>query len=202
MNLGLSIFLSALIIGLVLLFNSTKDRWNWKKISKWMIIVVVLGLSGFGIYKFILPSLSFQYPTLASTFWDISLGSSKEDVTFIKGDNHFNDEINSSWIYDKTEYSWRVKVYEVYFKNDKVSAIIYSCSDWDYDSPKLLNRQFYNYDLKSVKDFFGEPSDITKSKDGTVRGYSFKKYQIVFYLRENKVFGYGIYNPEYGPLNY
>ena len=51
MSIGLAIFLSSIFLGLILLYNSTKDRWDWENIvrvvGKWSpppICALVLGL--------------------------------------------------------------------------------------------------------------------------------------------------------------
>jgi len=41
MNLGLAIFLSSLFIGMIWLYSFTKDKWNWKKYSKWIIASLI-----------------------------------------------------------------------------------------------------------------------------------------------------------------
>ena len=42
MNLGLAIFLSSLFIGMIWLYSFTKDKWDWKKHSKWIIASLIL----------------------------------------------------------------------------------------------------------------------------------------------------------------
>ena len=51
MSLGTGIFLAAVVIGLVMLFSATKDRWNWWKGFKRLGIglIVLIGI-GVGIY--------------------------------------------------------------------------------------------------------------------------------------------------------
>ena len=41
MSTGTGIFLSGLIIGLVMLYGQTKDRWNWSKIVRNLILVLL-----------------------------------------------------------------------------------------------------------------------------------------------------------------
>ena len=46
MSTGTGIFLAGLIIGLVMLYGQTKDRWNWKKISSYVgIAFVAVGIT-------------------------------------------------------------------------------------------------------------------------------------------------------------
>lgn len=44
MNLGLSVFLSTLIIGLILLYINTKDTWNWTLFGKTIKRILVVPL--------------------------------------------------------------------------------------------------------------------------------------------------------------
>ena len=41
MTTGTGIFLAGLIIGLVMLYGQTKDRWNWKKIAYFFLFVLI-----------------------------------------------------------------------------------------------------------------------------------------------------------------
>ena len=59
MSTGTGIFLSGLIIGLVMLYGQTKDRWDWKNILKYLLFVI-LGLV-FLFYQMISDWKMFQY---------------------------------------------------------------------------------------------------------------------------------------------
>jgi hypothetical protein len=199
MDLGLAILLSTVIISLILLFNFTKDRWNWKK------ILLILGISiltialALGIWYFNITHVDYQCPGTITIFWDISLGSSKDDVKFLKGEPSKID--GGNWEYNTGVYEY--EMYRVNIYDNKVSSIIYFCGGYyPYTADKLCGRMFIGYNLQSLKDFFGEPTDVNSHKDGIARIYSFKKYQVLFYLKENRVFGYGIYNPQLGSIHF
>ena len=78
MNLGLSIFLSAVFLGIIVLFIATKDRWNWRRIVLWPIksaswvVLVLLILGGIGLF---VNEVLLNRPKLQTSFWGISLGS-------------------------------------------------------------------------------------------------------------------------------
>jgi len=200
MNLGLAIFLSAVIISLVLLFNFTKDRWNWKKILLTVGILILIIALALGIRYFIIPLYNYNAPETATEFWEIPLGSSKADIKFLKGEPSEIDSVNSNWLYLTGKYNY--EAYRVNYYDDKVVSIVYYCSDYSYSAHKLSGRVYIGYNLQSLKDFFGEPTGVSSHKDGVARIYSFEKYQVLFFLKENKVFGYGIYNPQYGTIHY
>ena len=202
MNLGLAIFLSSMILGLIFLFHSTKDRWNWKKIIKvtsYVLISLVIISSIY--YFFFLHSNSVIYkgPSKATSFWDIKLGNSKEDVVFLRGYPDETDSLKSIWFYIKKYYGRNNEYYKIVFNDNKVTSVVYYGKYW---SPNLLGRNFVNYPLQSLKDYLGEPSYVSSSPDGLKRVYSFNSFNVVFYMQENKVFGYGIYNPSYGTYKY
>lgn len=44
MSTGTGIFLAGLIIGLVMLYGQTKDRWNWQAIPFYFLVVIVFGI--------------------------------------------------------------------------------------------------------------------------------------------------------------
>ena len=55
MNLGLAIFLSSIFLGIIFLFHSTKDRWNWKKIAKLtslILLTTLVILISIWVYRF------------------------------------------------------------------------------------------------------------------------------------------------------
>lgn len=85
MTVGTGIFLASVVLGGVVLFIATKDRWNWKKIILWPLgVLLVLGvLGGGGTYLYLeWPLWGAQVQT---TYWGISLGDSGGDVRFQKG---------------------------------------------------------------------------------------------------------------------
>ena len=202
MNLGLAIFLSSLILGIIFLFHSTKDRWNWKKIIKFASIILLSLAIIFSFYYFFFLRSSpilYKKPTKATSLWDITLGDSKEDVVFLKGYPDETDSLKSIWFYIKEYYSRDNEYYKIVFNDNKVTSVVYYGKYW---SPTLLGRDFVNYPLQSLKDYLGEPSDVSSSPDGLKRVYSFSSFNTVFYMKGNRVFGYGIYNPSYGTYKY
>src|SRR5688572_14402069 len=84
MSIGFGIFLSAAMISSVLLFIATKNMWPWKKILirsmvGTLIFCLVCGISIF------LYSWYSKKPKSQKTLWGLKLGSTAEDVIFLKG---------------------------------------------------------------------------------------------------------------------
>ena len=74
MDLGLAIFLSSVFLGLIYLYNSTKDRWDWRKniwrmVKLALVVITVLGVGGtFYWFYSTLP----EEPPVQTEYWDLS----------------------------------------------------------------------------------------------------------------------------------
>lgn len=70
-------------------------------------------------------------PKAQSSFWDISLNTTKDDIKFIKGEpTEITDK--GSWVYRKSQsdYTDDKSIYIISFRNDSVRYIMYFGSDW------------------------------------------------------------------------
>ncbi len=195
MSLGIAIFLSSVILGIIILFISTKDRWNWKKIILWPALVLV-GLSillGAGYY--IIQSISNR-PEPQTSFLNISLDSTKGDIKFLKGepDKGSNDGI---WFYSKGKEE--TSSFFIIFKDNKIRVI-------GYDGKYFRSPSFQGVSIGASYDEiinkFGQPSYVSISEDELSRILSYDRYNIFFGLEENKVFSFGIYNKSLGPFKF
>jgi 4-amino-4-deoxy-L-arabinose transferase-like glycosyltransferase len=78
------LFIGLLILSLVILFNATKDRWRWKRILTWVgattgvLLLLFVGLLWYW---------SQPKPTsnAKNVLWDLRLGTTEEEVLFLKG---------------------------------------------------------------------------------------------------------------------
>jgi hypothetical protein len=194
MSIGIAIFLSAVLLGIIILFISTKDRWNWKKIILWPITVLV-GLSILlGVGYYIYQSISNR-PKLQTTFWDISLNSTKGDIKFLKGEPDKQSD-DKNWIYSKGGES----IIQIGFDNNKILFIIYK--GHNLNAPSLLQGIYIGTNYDKIIKKFGLPSYMSISLDELRRTLSYDKYNLVFSFKENQLYAYGIYNPALGPVKY
>lgn len=77
------LFIGLLILSLVILFNATKDRWRWKRILTWVgattgvLLLLFVGLLWYW---------SQPKPTSneKNVLWDLRLGTTEEEVLFLK----------------------------------------------------------------------------------------------------------------------
>jgi hypothetical protein len=200
-SLGVSIFLSTVLLGFIILFTSTKDRWKWKKIILRLIIGLLTLSSILGI-SFYLYSYIENKPKKQTIFWGISLSSTKEDIKFAKGSPEENKNDNR-WIYkikDST-YSDDYSLYIIQFNDDnKIRYIGFWGNDW-LSSPYLQGLRLKSkYD--EVINKFGPPSYVSRSDDDLKITLSFDKYNVFFAFEQNEVGFSGIYNPTLGPVKF
>lgn len=89
MTLGTGVFLSSALLGFILLFVVTKDRWNWRKLGISLGVIVVVIPVAIVVYDRLSHDVSHTFYRLTaskqSELWGIKLGSSKSDVLFLKG---------------------------------------------------------------------------------------------------------------------
>ena len=197
MNLGLSIFLSSIILGIIFLYIATKDRWDWKKLSRlnWKKIVIKSVIIILAIYLISGLAIFIGYkisnaPKKMNEFLGISLKDTKDDILFLKGKPSEITEYGN-WIY---KVSTNIE-YKIWFKDEKIHFIeCYNGNDVDIQGIGLHSPTY------EITDKFGLPSDKYFSKDKLNRLYLFLKFHVFFHLGKNKVLSFGIYNPEKGPL--
>jgi hypothetical protein len=164
-----------------MLILKTRDIWDWKKI----LIRSILGLTSVSI----LIGLSLwgyvQYkdrPRVQNSLWDINLGASENDLLFKKG-KPTNKITNTLWIYDDKGIYSKDKYYFFTFKEGKVNRISLIGSG----NLEGIQGIYIGSSLNSILEKFGEPSDIIFSEDGLSREYRFKKYNLSFGVKKNRV---------------
>ena len=200
MSVGTSIFLSAVLIAFVLLFNFTKDRWNWKKILliwplKTVLVIGVVGGLGYLIYDQHQNRLQIY-----EEYFGIKLNSSYDDVIFRRGtDNRYirydenkeNVFISDTYIRDGVieRDGPRIRI-----KDNRVWRI--SCSS----KCPTLSKVGIGTSLKEIEERFGEPDWVDINSD-TNRWYIYKKYKTYIGIEKGKVVGLGIIEPDLGMLD-
>jgi len=215
MGTGFLIFLSFVFLGLIILFIVTKDRWNWKEIIV-RPIILILSLSllaTIGIISYIKIS---NMPKEISTFWEISLGSTKDDVKSIKGEPSKQLSGPGYWLYVSVDKKDKRNnyLYRIDFKDGKVVSVSYmnygyyfcdsdsSWSFWWITTPRSLQGIKIGDNLEKITKKFGKPSNISISENKLERIYSFSKYKLFFELKKNCVYAFGIYDPQFGPQEF
>jgi len=163
MNLGLAIFLSAVFLGIIVLFIATKDRWNWRKIvllpiksAVWAILVLSI-LGGIGLY---VNEVLLNRPKLQTSFWGISLDSTEADVKFTKGTptDSSGDDNRKVWHYKQMYSSNKEANVFVRFEGGKV-RLVFLYGTGDYREPDLQGIRV-NDNLDKVSKKFGQASEF------------------------------------------
>lgn len=189
MELGTGIFLSSLVLAGVFLFSITKDRWNWKNITKF---TAIFAMSSLAIVTLIIylqditksQKISFTTFKAPVKFAGVSLNESKSDVLFRLGKPEKTEirEGNEYLFYDST----RIKI-----ENNLVTQVVF----WGnkYNAPNIDGFNFYA-DLNELKSILGEPSDIQISKDQTRRIYNFKSNNIGVVMEKEEIISVAIFD--------
>jgi hypothetical protein len=202
MSLGDSIFLSALVLGLVGLYAATKDRWKWKEIAKWLVgLPVTLGIVG--SLLFWAHSVYEKRPVKQVEFEKINLDATPSDIKFIKGEPIAKHSSNTRWIFDAHSGAAEPgdAVVIVQFKDGKVRHVTFWSNERQIVTPVLLGIS-KGSSYEAVIDALGQPNFTSASKDGLRRLLSFEKYRVFFELERGQVQNYGIFNPTQGPLKF
>jgi hypothetical protein len=200
MTVGDSIFLSALILGTVGLYAATKDRWNWKKLVKYVVGVpaVLIVLAGLGLWAY---SEYNDRPTAQTAFGGVTIGSTLADVKLAKG-NPSKVLEDGRWLY----YSGKAENvetagYVVRFKDGKVRYVLYGSAtshigaDW---LQSFTRGTPYDVVLKKL----GPPGHTSISEDGLERMISYPKFNTFYSFAQAQVVDFGVYDPATGPMEY
>ena len=209
MTLGTGIFLSSIFLGVIFLYHSTKERWDWtkgwKRLGKFIVGVIIL-LGGFWMYaKYnVEESTALRPPhTVYTMFWDIELGASEDDVLFLKGEPtsifvsvneefvrgklHTQEGKEKLWYYDN-KHDGGITI----FFNKEGKVISVQLSNGRYSSGELHGIHIDD-PLTKIERKLGPPDKVKKSKDKTMRFYSYTKLNTEFTLSKGKVVGLKIY---------
>lgn len=203
MELGSWIFLSSLLLGTVILFVVTKDRWNWKKIVKWVLvataIAVVSLIAWYG--RVLRHERENLKPKPVTVFWGIPLNASKEDVKFLKGVPNDTSVAKSeknafNWFYEKEDND---AYHIVVFRHDTLRAVIFVCTQDCWDEP-TINGIGIGSPYTKVIELLGDPSSIDHAEDGLTRVFCYADFNSFFYLQKGNVVGYGMYHQAMGSV--
>jgi len=183
MTIGTGIFLSSVVLSLVIIFISTKDRWNWKRIILWpTIVLLILAVLG-GIGAYVYSNIS-KRPHIADSFWDISLNKKMADIKFLKGEPTRIDKDNWFYEFKESNVADSDYTYGVAFRGDKIRSVLYFGPSSFYD-PQLQDIKL-NDPVEKIESKFGKPSHVSISKDQLMRMYSYSNYHVCFLLGQGK----------------
>ena len=196
MSVGTGIFLSSVLLGVIVLFVFTKDRWKWKNIIFWTAGAFV-SLVGVLLGWVHVDSYLSSRPKLQQVYWDIPITAKRGDVRFTKGEPHKADkDPDSRWTYDVSEAA----TYWVAFKGDALHYVVCAAvRAWDCESVQGIQ---IGDSYQEIVGKFGEPSAVSISNDELTRIVSYDEHGVFFTLAANKVEALGMYHPDFGPIRF
>lgn len=211
MELGTGIFLSAVFLGIIILFIATKDRWNWKRVSLSLVSLFILipALIGTGIWIFqewenIFPAK----PVKMKGYYQINLGMSKDEVMYVQGppteviaddsnpdmkgwqevvpvkDIPEGKNINdyNLWSYQEDQYSHRLNV-EFNPKTAKVISI--GCFKDSYGCTEIYGLKSSSSEEEVINRLGSPPHS---KLEGVTKTLSYPDLNLKFYLTQTKVY--------------
>lgn len=182
--------LAIVVIGIVTLYLGTSDRWNWAKLMRGAIVVLTLlvgGVAG-GIYWSSLPPTS-----PVSDIWDISLGASKGDVRFLKGEPSEVIE-PGTWVYVAN----RTRTYYLVFGSTDEIIRVLVVPGPGYSSGVSLHGVRKGFDAQRLVEQLGEPSRVIRLSNDIRRAYLYTHLNALFILEQGTVVCFGIYDVDAG----
>ena len=87
-EVGTGIFLSSVLIAIVLLYGFTKDRWRWRKIGVWLLLLILVPIAGSAAVATLAHYWDELFPTRLgrqTQYAGLKLGMSPQEVIYIKG---------------------------------------------------------------------------------------------------------------------
>lgn len=194
MTTGEGIFWGLVFIGLILLYAVTRDRWRWKKIGKWVALLLLVPILGIGAWVGGTHYVDSR-AKVQSEFWGVSPGISKDELIFRKGKP--DQEEDEYLVYGKGDDN---VYYVVNFRNGKVRAIqAVVPSGKTYNLPTMQGISSYS-SLDDIERKFGAADKMSETKDKTRRLFSYLKYGVFFTLEKGTVVSLGALDPKEGPL--
>lgn len=194
----LGILLAAVFLAIVALLTLSRNGGNWNRKILWL-LAALSGLAimiGVAIYTS-MPSL--YEPEVENDFWGISLDATRPEIKSRHGEPHTQED--DLWVYrQQDQYSDAWSTYIIRFEKKQIRYILYRGSD-RWSSPTLQGVRLYDSAAK-VRKMFGEPSYVSSSDEGFPGIYSYSAYQVFFWLENDEVSSYGIYNRASGPVDF
>lgn len=200
MGIGLGLFFGFVVVGLVYLYVSTKEQWNWSKIIKRTSLI--LG----GLFTlFILLAGGFlakskwwdARPLLITQLVGVSIGEKLTDVFFKHGDFKRESKADPN---DKSREDYENTDKHIFLtvKDGTVRTVLYDCQEPDY---KSMNGIACGDSGETIKEKFGERVRILCGKEKTDNGKFVRVYDVVdygtrYFLHMNKVVALLIATPK------
>jgi len=186
MSLGTGVFASTVLILILTLYISNKDRWNWAKIMKWSTataLILIGAIASFIAY------LNYDNGRVeaATSYLGVELTDTKSDVLLKKGTPLEYGDDSSRWVYPDAE--------SIYFVDSNIRRIAYT-SGGDYWANKLLGFGL-NDGYEAVLTRLGAPTHASTHPNNLYRVISYSEHKAYFIFEKHKIISIGLYNPDF-----
>jgi hypothetical protein len=145
-------------------------------------------------------------------FWGLTTAQTKADITRLKGAPARVAPVSPMnpagelWIYPPKDADPKILAdgelpfdsYLVHFRGEKVSRIEFY-GRTPATAPAVLGLRAGD-SLDDLTRRLGAPSSVAKSADQLSAVVSYERFRLFFGIRQNQVEAYGLYNPEFGPV--
>jgi hypothetical protein len=190
MSVGTGILLGLIFLGFIWLYVSTWQRWRWKRITIWVLGIVIVPIVGSLLYLQIHNHLN-SLPQREEEMWDLKPGMPMSEVLFRKGEPTQKED--NYWLYmggeDKVGHVVTVD-------KGRVRAIqVHTTEGNEYRLPSVQGISNYS-SQEDIEKKFGKPDNLSIYKTQKIRMLSYMKYGLVFNLEKNRVTAIGVFDRE------
>lgn len=197
MQTGTALFFGLALVAIAIFYNSTKDRWNWKKIVKKTLLIPV-GLIALGliIWLYLFIEKAIDNRAIKQTALEgVKIGEKTSEVLFKKGKPLSSISDNELFFYSLPEEAGLA----ISFKEDKVDSVTQFCNGEGRIEracpfyPEINGIKFKTAAI-DVENKLGKPDAIKCSSDHLSRVYSYQKYQTEYSIDNYGVFAIRVYD--------
>jgi hypothetical protein len=196
MTYRISIIISLLLLGIVMLYLRKKEGWNWDKVALvFSVTLIIIAIcASMGIFIYIKMSAK---PVTQTSFWDLNLDSSRASIEFLKGPPiEVTDD--GFWIY-MSKIKGDPEIYFLKFMNETLWVVGYLGGGIN-GGPGLQGFK-QGSSVDDIETFFGKPSQVIEIQANHSNLYLYDKYNVFFVVKGNQVSFYGAYNSIEGPFS-
>lgn len=215
MSIGLGIFLSSLIFAAVGLYLTTRDRWDWFRVGRW----IAIGAGSLALLAFVGSGMMWGYqkivnlPTRQTTYADLTLGMTMQEVKYVKGvpgmvnqtmkpwapvatsELRTNQRIENylTWIYASDPNTLEDGTIAAYFSEKTRRLTEVRCySESYFRCPSVFGLHDGSTE-KDVIDTLGQPN-VQRIEDSGIKDLTYSSLDLLFRLQQKKVFSLTIYD--------
>ena len=193
MTYRLSIIISLLLLGIVVLYLRKKEGWDWDKVALvFSVTLIIIAIcAGIGVFIFVKMSAKPEFQT---SFWDLNLDSSRASIEFIKGPPiEITDD--GFWIYT-SKIKGEPEIFFLKFSDDQLWIVGYLKGGLS-GGPGIQGFS-QGSRIDDIEDFFGKPSRAIEMKTNLSKLYLYGKYNVFFVIKGSIVSSYGAYDANKG----